>query len=72
MKDESQENSNYEFTDFVCSDGNTDIKALFDEPIAGEAWLDNFRKKREEDRLRRKDFELRWDGTKLVSTLYML
>ena len=47
---------------------NTNIKAYFDEPIADEAWLDNYRKKREEDRERRKDFELRWDGTKPVST----
>ena len=70
IEDESQENRNCESTDFVCSDtnadGNTDIKAYFDEPIANEAWLDNYRKKHEEDRQRRKYFKLRWDGTKPV------
>ena len=43
MEDESQENRNYESTDFVCfdtdADRNTDIKAYFDEPIADGAWL---------------------------------
>ena len=52
------------------ADSNTNIKAYFDEPIADEAWLDNYTKKREEDRERRKDFELRWDETKPVSTWY--
>ena len=41
-------NRNCESTDFVCSDtdaySNTDIKAYVDEPIADEAWLDNYRK----------------------------
>ena len=49
MEDESQENRNCEFTDFVCSDtdadSNTDIKAYFDEPIADKTWLNNYRKK---------------------------
>ena len=74
MEDESQENGNYESTDFVFSDTDadihSDIKAFFDEPNADEAWLDNYRKKREEDCERRKDFELRWGGTKPVSTWY--
>ena len=74
MEDESQENRNCQSIDFACSDAdadsNTDIKAYFVEPIADEASLDNYRKKREEDRERRKDFELRWDGTKPVSTGY--
>ena len=51
MEDESQENWNCESTDFICSDtdadSNTDIRAYFDEPIAEEAWLDNYRKARE-------------------------
>ena len=46
MEDESQENRNYEFTDFVCSDkdgdSNTDIRTYLDEPIADEAWLNNY------------------------------
>ena len=46
------------------------IKAYFDEPIADEAWLDNYRKKREQNRERRNDFELLWDRTKPVSTWY--
>ena len=72
MEDESQENRNCESIDFVCSetdaDSNTDIKAYFYKPIADEAWLDNYRKKRKENRERRKDFEQRWDKTKPVST----
>ena len=59
MEDESQENRNYKSTDFVCSntdaDSNTDREAYFDKPIADKAWLDNYRKKREEDGERRKD-----------------
>ena len=73
-EDEYQENRNCESTNFVCSnteaDSNTDIKAYFDEPIADEAWLENYREKREEDHERRKDFELLWDGTKPVSTWF--
>ena len=74
MEDESQENRNCESTDFICSDtdanSSTDVRAYFDEPIADEAWLDNYRKAREEGRERRKDFELRWNGTMPVSTWY--
>ena len=61
-----------QFCSDTDADSNTynDIKAYFDEPIADEAWLDNCRKKRKEDRERRNDFELSWDGTKPVSTWY--
>ena len=65
MEDESQEDRNCEFTDFVCSDTdaerNTDIKGYFDKPIAEEAWLDNYRKKYEEG----------WKGRKILSYVGM-
>ena len=74
MEYESQENRNYESTDFFCSvtdaDSDTDIEAYFDKPIADEAWLDNYCKKPKEDCERKKDLKLRWDGTMPVSTWY--
>ena len=76
MEDESQENRIYDSTDFVCSDtdadSDSDIEAYFDEPIADKVWLQNYRKKREEDLERMADLQLRWDGTKPVTTWYKI
>ena len=46
-KTKNQENRNRESTDFVCY--NTHLKAYFVEQIANKAWLDNYRKKPDED-----------------------
>ena len=54
MENESHENRNYEHTDFFCSDTDADSdidkEDYFDEPIADKAKLENYRKKREDDR----------------------
>ena len=61
--------------DLVCSDtdadSDTDIEAFFDKPIADEAWLEN-QEKQEDDSERMKDLQVRWDGTKPVSTWYKI
>ena len=47
IEDESHENITYEFTDFVRYDSvdvgsGTEIEFHFEEPIADEAWLENY------------------------------
>ena len=47
---------------------NTDLEAYFDEPIANEVWLENYHRRREENNKRMAELELRWNGTKPITS----
>ena len=44
-------------------------EAYLDEPIADEAWLEEYHRKREEDNERMRDLEVRFKGNKPVTSL---
>ena len=57
--------------EFEASHGghvDSDEKAYLDEPIADEAWLTEYHRKREEDEERIKDLELRFKQNKPVTS----
>ena len=47
---------------------DSDEEAYLDEPIADEAWLTEYYRKREEDEERMKELELRFKGNKPVTS----
>ena len=49
-------------------DDNSDEEAYLDEPIADEAWLEEYHRKREEDNERMRDLEVRFKGNKPVTS----
>lgn len=57
--------------EFEASHGghvDSDEEAYLDEPIADEAWLTEYYRKREEDEERMKDLELRFKANKPVTS----
>ena len=57
--------------DMETGDGDdlgSDVEAYFDEPMADEAWLQEYRRQREEDNERLRELQLRWNGSKPVPT----
>lgn len=61
-------------TEFEASHGGhvdsefSDEEAYLDEPIADEAWLTEYYRKREEDEERMRDLELRFKGNKPITS----
>ena len=49
-------------------DDDSDMEAYFHEPIADEVWLAEYNKRWEEDEERMREWELRWNGNKPVTT----
>ena len=47
---------------------NSDIEAYFDEPMADEAWLADYLRRREEDEERQQQLQLRLNGNEPVTS----
>ena len=52
----------------IDDDGDSDMEAYFDEPIADEPWLAEYHRKREEDEERMQQLQLRFGGSEPVMT----
>ena len=71
MEDERQESEKCDFeVDREDShiDDNTDLEAYFDEPIAEDVWLEDYHRRQEENNERMAELELRWNGSKPVTS----
>ena len=75
MEDERQESEKCDFEigledldEDSHIDENTDLEAYFDEPIADDAWLEDYYRRREENNERMAELDLRWNGSKAVTS----
>jgi hypothetical protein len=71
MEDERQESEKCDFevdSEDSHIDDNTDLEAYFDEPIADDVWLEDYRRRQEENNERMAELELRWNGSKPVTS----
>ena len=64
-KSDDEDNAN---SDNDNMDDNSDIEAYFDEPMADEAWLADYLRRREEDEERQQQLQLRLNRNEPVTS----